>query len=398
MNQDKIGKFIYKLRTERNLSQYQLADMIPITRQAVSKWERGESIPDSSTLLRLSDIFNVTINELLNGERLKENSIKELESTTLNILDESNKKSKKLKRNFKISITIITALLLAFLSYYFITSYNSIKVYIISGSSEKFIIHDGILLKTNSKNYLKMGKLRYDENIKINNIKFYYKKNNKKYLIVEDKDITELDIVDFNGYDEKIDINRMIDNSYLEINYDDNKTEIIKLSFKRTFTNDEFITSKLKKYTKIQKDNKKEVQAVLNEEPIEEEKKEEAKEEPHEEPQVESTPPETSIQQTPIIVEPVQEEPKVEEENLTVDMLIPIIKENGMPYLDSYIYEIEEDEIMFMYYEEKNQITVYEGDDLLWDYMINENRYNCSPKYSDSCKETIEETIKKYLK
>ena len=190
----------------------------------------------------------------------------------------------------------------------------------------------------------------------------------------------------------------MIDNSYLEINYDDNKTEIIKLSFKRAFTNDEFITSKLKKYTKIQKDNKKEVQAVLNEEPIEEEKKEEAKEEPHEEPQVESTPPETSIQQPPIIVEPVQEEPKVEEENLTVDMLIPIIKENGMPYLDSYIYEIEEDEIMFMYYEEKNQITVYEGDDLLWDYMINENRYNCSPEYSDSCKETIEATIKKYLK
>ena len=77
MDQDKIGKFILQLRTERKLSQYQLADMVPISRQAVSKWERGESIPDSSTLVRLSDIFNVTINELLAGKRLKVNSIKQ---------------------------------------------------------------------------------------------------------------------------------------------------------------------------------------------------------------------------------------------------------------------------------------------------------------------------------
>lgn len=41
MDPQKIGKFIYKLRTEKGLSQYKLAEMIPISRQAISKWERG---------------------------------------------------------------------------------------------------------------------------------------------------------------------------------------------------------------------------------------------------------------------------------------------------------------------------------------------------------------------
>ena len=61
MDPEKIGKFIYTLRKEKNLSQYQLADLIPISRQAVSKWERGKTTPDSLTLIKLSEIFNVTI-------------------------------------------------------------------------------------------------------------------------------------------------------------------------------------------------------------------------------------------------------------------------------------------------------------------------------------------------
>ncbi len=88
---NKTGKFILSLRQEKGLSQYQLAEMIPISRQAVSKWERGENIPDSYTLLKLSELFNVSINELLIGERTSDNSIESLEATTLTILDQSNK-------------------------------------------------------------------------------------------------------------------------------------------------------------------------------------------------------------------------------------------------------------------------------------------------------------------
>lgn len=67
MNYLNIGNYIKKLRKEKHLSQYMLAEMIPISRQAISKWETGKSIPDSQTLIRLSELFNVTINEILAG-------------------------------------------------------------------------------------------------------------------------------------------------------------------------------------------------------------------------------------------------------------------------------------------------------------------------------------------
>lgn len=68
MNQ-KIGEFISKLRKENNLTQKQLANMLGIMDTSVSKWERGINAPDISYLTDLSKIFNVTIQELLNGER-----------------------------------------------------------------------------------------------------------------------------------------------------------------------------------------------------------------------------------------------------------------------------------------------------------------------------------------
>lgn len=64
-----IGQFINELRTENGLSQYQLDNMIPISRETVSKWERGITTPDSSTLLVLSKIFDISINEILLGRR-----------------------------------------------------------------------------------------------------------------------------------------------------------------------------------------------------------------------------------------------------------------------------------------------------------------------------------------
>ena len=74
MDAYKTGQFIKQLRTEKNWSQYQLADLVPITRQAVSKWERGVSLPDSSTLLILAKIFDVSVDELLIGERLNKSN------------------------------------------------------------------------------------------------------------------------------------------------------------------------------------------------------------------------------------------------------------------------------------------------------------------------------------
>ena len=77
MNQEKIGKFIADLRKENNMTQEELAQKISISRQAISKWERGVSIPDSDILLILSNLFKVSVNEILLGERINETNKEE---------------------------------------------------------------------------------------------------------------------------------------------------------------------------------------------------------------------------------------------------------------------------------------------------------------------------------
>lgn len=70
MNQTEIGKFIARCRKEKKLTQAQLAEKLNITDRAVSKWETGKSMPDSSIMLELCGILGITVNELLSGEEV----------------------------------------------------------------------------------------------------------------------------------------------------------------------------------------------------------------------------------------------------------------------------------------------------------------------------------------
>lgn len=67
-----LGEMIYKLRTEKNLSQGDLAEMLNVSRQSISKWENNSAIPDLEKIVKLSEIFNISLDELVKGER-KEN-------------------------------------------------------------------------------------------------------------------------------------------------------------------------------------------------------------------------------------------------------------------------------------------------------------------------------------
>ena len=69
MNQEKIGQFIKKIREENKLTQKELADKLGVTFQAVSKWENGKNVPDISILKEMSEMFNVDIDEILDGEK-----------------------------------------------------------------------------------------------------------------------------------------------------------------------------------------------------------------------------------------------------------------------------------------------------------------------------------------
>ena len=75
MNQTEIGKFIAKRRKEKQLTQAQLAEKLNITDRAVSKWETGKCMPDSSVMLELCGILGITVNELLSGEEVDMESL-----------------------------------------------------------------------------------------------------------------------------------------------------------------------------------------------------------------------------------------------------------------------------------------------------------------------------------
>lgn len=77
MDQQKIGTFIARRRKELNLTQKELADKLGITDRAVSKWENGRCMPDLSLLQPLSRILRVGINDLLSGELVPEEKVRE---------------------------------------------------------------------------------------------------------------------------------------------------------------------------------------------------------------------------------------------------------------------------------------------------------------------------------
>ena len=95
MDQLKIGRFIAECRKQKNLKQMQLAEKLGITDKAVSKWERGNAMPDASTMLELCEILGISVNELLCGEKINmENNDQKNEQLLLEMAKELEKKNK----------------------------------------------------------------------------------------------------------------------------------------------------------------------------------------------------------------------------------------------------------------------------------------------------------------
>ena len=110
MNQVEIGKFIAKCRKVKKLTQAQLAEKLNITDRAVSKWETGKSMPDSSIMLELCEILGITVNELLSGEvvdMVNYGRIADENLIALKRKDENN-----MSKNMIISIVISITLLI----------------------------------------------------------------------------------------------------------------------------------------------------------------------------------------------------------------------------------------------------------------------------------------------
>lgn len=110
MDQLKIGKFIAECRKKNGLTQMQLAEKLNITDRAISKWENGKSLPDSSIMLELCEVLGITVNDLLSGEVITMNDNKNSEKLLLEMVKEKEKSDERLL-TIEIVIGTISAVL-----------------------------------------------------------------------------------------------------------------------------------------------------------------------------------------------------------------------------------------------------------------------------------------------
>ena len=110
MDQVKIGKFIAERRKKNALTQMQLAEKLNITDRAISKWETGKAMPDSSIMLELCDVLRISVNDLLCGEVIQvENYNKEMENNLLEMIKQKQEADKRLLK-LEIVLGIIAVL------------------------------------------------------------------------------------------------------------------------------------------------------------------------------------------------------------------------------------------------------------------------------------------------
>ena len=106
MNQEKIGKFIAECRRQRKLTQSELGEKLGVTEKSISNWENGRNMPDLSLFKPLCEELNISLNDLMSGEKVKEKEYRDkLEENIINTIDYSNKKIE--SRNVFIGLLLI---------------------------------------------------------------------------------------------------------------------------------------------------------------------------------------------------------------------------------------------------------------------------------------------------
>ncbi|MBE7064646.1 MAG: helix-turn-helix transcriptional regulator [Ruminococcaceae bacterium] len=119
MNPEKIGNFISEQRKAIGLTQQELAEKIGVTRKAISRWETGRGYPDIELLPKISETFSITINELLNGEKLPEETIPIAAEENLTFVCNDAGKTKKRNKTtiiilaVLVSVTLVATVILA---------------------------------------------------------------------------------------------------------------------------------------------------------------------------------------------------------------------------------------------------------------------------------------------
>ena len=159
MNPNKIGLFIAKLRKEKNMTQQELGDLLGISGKSISKWERGINCPDISILNEVAGIFDISVDELLSGEK---------------IIKKENNYFKKL-----LFLTILVLIILSFIL--IVNNHYQYKVYHIESNSSLLDVNGYIIFNPDNEIFL-INSLNYNGELtkETNEVTITLTSNNKE--------------------------------------------------------------------------------------------------------------------------------------------------------------------------------------------------------------------------
>lgn len=253
MNQEKIGSFITMLRKEKEMTQSELAEKLRVSSVAVCKWEKGRCLPDISLFNEICSLFEISLDELLAGEKNKKNK------GNNEIITDYIKYKEKRNRKMVLTSIIISLFIIVFtiLSAYFLNSYKNISAYKLYGNSENFSYDNGLFIKSKMNIIYDFGNLSIsNKNIKtedIIRISIFNIVNNERKTIYSGSSLHNSGAIlnETYGYNDMFVTDNYKDypnNFVLVIKYlynDKIVEEEIKLENKKIFVNDKIITKKI---------------------------------------------------------------------------------------------------------------------------------------------------------
>ena len=112
MDQKKIGIFLKELRKEKGITQEQFAEVLSVSGRTVSRWETGSNMPDISLLISIAEYFDVSIPEIINGERKSENMNEEVREVAETLSDYANAEKETIIKNIRMHSILGTGALI----------------------------------------------------------------------------------------------------------------------------------------------------------------------------------------------------------------------------------------------------------------------------------------------
>ena len=204
---------IYNIRSERNLTQKQLAEIIGVSDRTISKWEQGDTVPDLYSIRNICNKLDVSPSSIVKSKKTFKDRLNTLKRNAFKVFNY-------LLKNI---IIISFAITFFFLLIYFINNYNMVKVYNIKYESDNINIKHSYFIKTKSINLLTINKISLDKikytpkNIRIELYTYYY---GDKFILYEGNSLDDIYIEEAKNSKDILNndvINSMKNSLYLDI-------------------------------------------------------------------------------------------------------------------------------------------------------------------------------------